>query len=138
MFQKSRERRILSTEIAKSYSDSVSSRRSISQWSFLNFDICYTCIHAYARKYMHCVHACDIFHIPYFLDPAVVGSQEWQALYTKLLRFPENISHSYLRDKRFALRPMTSSSQVRKRITDVILQIQIIFKIKIIVIEIFF
>jgi len=82
--------------------------------------------------------ACGIFHIPYFLDPAVVGSQEWQALYTKLLRFPGNISHSYLRDKRFVIRPMTSSPQVRKRITDVILQIQTILKIKIIVIEIFF
>ncbi|XP_011170134.2 proclotting enzyme [Solenopsis invicta] len=35
-------------------------------------------------------------------DPATVGSQEWRTRlqYTELFRFPENISHSYLRDKR--------------------------------------
>lgn len=67
MFRKSRERLILSTEIAKSYYDSVSSRRSISQWSFLNFDTSYTCVHAYARKYIHALYSLTHVAHPIFL-----------------------------------------------------------------------
>lgn len=37
----------------------------------------------------------------YVTDPAVLENQDWRTrLHTELLRFPENISHSYLREKR--------------------------------------